>query len=473
MRHVHFIGIGGSGLSAIAQVLLERGYTVSGSDRQASPVLSRLQQAGARVMLNHRAENIFGADLVIRSSAVHEDNVEVLAARQAGFPVLKRSEFLGSLTENNRVIAIAGTHGKTTTTAMIAWILHELGLDPSYIIGGNSIDLAGNAHAGKGDEFVIEADEYDGMFLGLSPSIAVVTNIEHDHPDCYPTPDAFYLAFSEFSKRISPDGYLIACSDDVGAARLAYQRVEEGKHTLFYGIEEAGVDYRAESIRVNKLGGYDFTLRSGNGFELAKVALQVPGVHNVLNATAALAVVDVLNLSMEKSLDALQNFRGTGRRFEVRGEPAGVVLIDDYAHHPSEINSTLAAARARYGDRRIWVVWQPHTYSRTQMLYADFCSAFGEADCLIVTDIFAARETAPENGFSGENLVHGIRQDVSMAGKFVTFVPSLEEAIRLLDRKLEVGDVLLVLSAGDATQINDALLELKSGSFKKEIIDQC
>lgn len=458
MAHVHFIGLGGTGLSAIALVLLERGQKVSGSDRQASPVLSRLEQAGAKVMLTHQAENVRGADVVVRSSAVGDDNVEVLAARQAGIPVLKRSEYLGRFLENYRTIAIAGSHGKTTTTAMIAWMLHELGLDPSYVIGSMAMNLGSNAHAGKGEYFVIEADEYDSMFLGLSPWIAIVTNIEHDHPDCYPTPVDFYGAFVNFSNKIVPEGILAVNSDDPGAFKLAAEFSQTGRRSLLFGLDSQTADYRAAEISLNAFGGYDFKFYGCDGSELAHVALQAPGLHNVQNALAALCVADIMHLPLDQCARALSDFRGTGRRFEVRGELNGAVIIDDYAHHPSEIRATLSAARARYGDRRIWAVWQPHTYSRTRTLQAEFSSAFELADRVIVTGIYAAREAVPGDGFSAVNLAQGIRQEVKMAGKAVDLADGLDEAKKILLSQLKPGDVVLVLSAGDANRMSDELI---------------
>lgn len=458
MTHVHFIGIGGTGLSAIALVLLERGYKVSGSDRQAAPVLSRLQQAGASVMFTHQAGNILGADIVVRSSAVGDDNVEVQAARQAGISVYKRSEYLGQLLANQRTIAVAGSHGKTTTTAMIAWMMVELDMDPSYIIGSTSVDLGRNAHAGRGEYFVIEADEYDGMFLGLSPSIALVTNIEHDHPDCYPTPVDFYLAFQNFARKIVQDGILLACGDDIEALNLAEDYTKSGGNSLLYGLDHQALDFRAEDVHLNNSGGYDFKMVGHDGVELARVGLQVPGIHNVRNALATLSVAQLLELPLQKAANALNAFRGTSRRFEVRGETRGVVIIDDYAHHPSEIQATLSAARARFGRRRIWAIWQPHTFSRTRMLQAEFIRSFEYADRVIVTEVFAAREPQPEDGFSAKDLVQFIQQDQKMTGKFIDFAASLDDAKEMLSKELAEGDVVLVLSAGDANQISDALL---------------
>lgn len=459
MRRVHFIGIGGTGLSAIAVVLLERGLDVSGSDRHASSVLTRLQQAGARIMFTHHADNIQGADVVVRSSAVSDDNIEVQAAKTAGIPVLKRSEFLEQLLEDTKVIAVAGSHGKTTTTAMIAWMLNQLGLDPSYIIGSTSIDLASNAHAGSGEYFVIEADEYDGMFLGLAPTVAIVTNIEHDHPDCYPTQESYQQAFRRFVLKIVPKGVLLACQDDPGAAHLASEFVLLGGKSLVYGLDNSNLDFSAMDLTLNVSGSYNFTMGARDGEETAQVALQVPGIHNVRNALAALSVAEILELPLRQSAHALGAFRGTGRRFEVRGEPGGVVVIDDYAHHPSEIRTTLEAARARYGNRRIWAVWQPHTFSRTRMLRTEFCMSFESVDRVIVTEIYAAREETPPDGFSSLRLVQEMRQQPTKSEKTVDFAATLDDAMSLLQKNLRHGDVVIVLSAGDANRISDGLIE--------------
>ena len=458
MTQVHFVGLGGAGLSAIALVLLERGQSVSGSDRQSSPGLLRLEKAGARVYLGQRAENIRDAEVVVRSSAVPDDNIEVMAARQAGIPVLKRSDYLVQFLAGYRTIAVAGTHGKTTTTSMIAWVLREARLDPSYIIGSTSINLGANAHAGNSEFFVIEADEYDRMFLGLYPQIAVVTNIEHDHPDCFPTPEAFYQAFEAFSRQIRPDGVLIACGDDPGSSQLAARARSAGSRTLVYGLEGEGMDFLADNLQPNDRGGYSFSLRGSEDIDLAQVALCVPGLHNVRNALGTLAVAGELGIPWQQTADLLGEFSGTSRRFEVRGEPGGVTVIDDYAHHPTEIRATLAATRTRFGERRLWAVWQPHTFSRTRALFDAFCAAFGDADLVMITDIFAAREAAPGDGFSASDVAQAMALQADMAGKPVVCAGSLEHAVEQLQANLRLGDVVIVLSAGDANQISEDLL---------------
>ncbi|MBN2550572.1 MAG: UDP-N-acetylmuramate--L-alanine ligase [Anaerolineales bacterium] len=455
--HIHLIGIGGSGLSAIALVLLESGYAVSGSDRQASPLSRKLQQAGVTVYYGHQAENIAGADLVVRSSAVPDENVEVKAAREAGIPVLKRADFLGQLMAGKQAIAVAGTHGKTTTTAMIAWMLKVLELDPSYVIGGVSVDLGGNAHAGSGQYFVIEADEYDRMFLGLQPDLAVVTNIEHDHPDCYPTYQDFYLAFQEFVTRLKPGGALVACGDNPGSAQLLSWAVEQGFRAFSYGLQSTSYDYSTTRTVYGEQGDFSFSALHG-GKIMAEVPLQVPGNHNVSNALAALAVAHVLGLPMDRAAAALGQFRGTGRRFELRGEAAGILVFDDYAHHPTKIRATLSAARARFPQRRIWAVWQPHTYSRARTLFADFAAAFGDADQILVTEVYAAREAAPEDGFSAYPFIQAIQAHAT-APDCVHYAPTLVEARDYLLEHIRPGDVVFVLSAGDADQISAQVLQ--------------
>lgn len=460
MEHIHFIGIGGSGLSAIARLLLESGnYTVSGSDRAPSPLALSLVTAGARLFTGHHPRNIQGANLVVRSSAIPDDNPEVQAALQAGIPVLKRSDFLGRLMQNHTGIAIAGTHGKTTTTAMIAWMLVKLGQDPSYIIGGISKDLGTNAHAGQGSAFVIEADEYDRMFLGLLPDIIVVTNLEHDHPDLFPTLVDYRQAFVEFVQLLKPAGILLSCMDDAVSASLVPE-VPSGSHPFTYGINPQA-NYIARSITASRDGLYSFDAYfqavGGKPVYLAHIALGIPGEYNVQNALAALAVAHQLGLSLDLCARALEMFSGTGRRFDILGEPGGIAIIDDYAHHPTQIRSTLSAAQARYPGRRIWAVWQPHTYTRTEVLMAEYVEAFKDADQVIVTEVYAAREK--NNGFTAATVVKRMKHPAAR------FIPTLDEAAAYLMQNIRSGDVVLVLSAGDADQISARLLdELKQGA---------
>lgn len=462
LPHIHFIGIGGSGLSAIARLLLERGYTVTGSDRALSPFAQELAAAGVHVTLGHDPENVRGADVVVRSSAIPEDNVEVQAAQASGIPVLKRAQFLGQLMENHLSIAVAGTHGKTTTTAMIAWLLTCLEQDPSYIIGGTAKNLGGrNAHAGKGPAFVIEADEYDRMFMGLNPDCIVVTYLEHDHPDCFPTPQAYYQAFVEFihqlkSRHLQPQGMLLLAYDSPEARRLAADAPQD-VFVQTFGTGSAA-SYTAQNLVINARGGYDYDAfwHSGKNEKtlLAHIGLQVPGEHNVRNSLAALAVIHRFvqygdtSQTLARAAGALGEFTGTGRRFDLLGEIDGIAVIDDYAHHPTKIQATLAAARARYPGRPIWAVWQPHTFSRTRALQDHFASSFTNADHVIISEIYPAREKAQNfDNFSAAQVLDG------MSHPDARLIPSLEAISAYLLQQLRPGDVLLVLSAGDADQI--------------------
>jgi UDP-N-acetylmuramate--alanine ligase len=438
----------------MALVLLESGVSVSGSDRVLSPQAERVRQAGGKVYLGHHPENIHGAELVVRSSAVPDDHIEVVAARKANIQVLKRADFLPQLTLGKRVIAVAGTHGKTTTTAMIAWLLTVLGIDPTFMIGGVSQNLGTNAHAGKDDIFVVEADEYDRMFLGLSPSMAVITNIEFDHPDCYPTPLDFFEAFMQFGGRLVSGGLFLVCGDDPGAVQFGQEMLAQGYQALFYSVGNILHEYQAQGKHRNQKGGYDFTLlcRAPNRYNMpVQVSLQVPGEHNIRNALAALAVTDQLGLPVLQAARALGEFQGAARRFEIFAEVGGITLVDDYAHHPSEVRATLAAAEARFPGRPIWAVWQPHTYSRSRTLLPDFSGAFGHADHLIVLPIYAAREQQPMDGFSAHDIVKAIMHSD------VRYYASIEETCEYLMNNFEPGAVVLVLSAGDADELTKLL----------------
>jgi UDP-N-acetylmuramate--alanine ligase len=459
MTHIHFIGIGGSGLSAIARLLLESGYTVSGSDRALTPFAEEIRKAGAEVYIGHHPRNLAGVDWIVRSSAITEDNPEVRAARRAGIPVYKRADFLGRLMEDKMGIAIAGTHGKTTTTAMTAWVLSELGRDPSFIVGGVINNLGVNARAGNGKAFVIEADEYDNMFLGLKPHIAVVTSIEHDHPDCFPTLESMYRAFEKFVDLLPADGTLIVCAEDQGAAALIPHVRKSGRNVVSYGMQgdmtiNTPLWMQARNVKPNQRGGFDFVISSNLASKTStstRVSLQVPGEYNVRNALAVLSVTSVLGLSRKKAAQALGAFTGTGRRFQLRGEVNGISIFDDYAHHPTEIKATLAGARARYPKRRIWAVWQPHTYSRTQTFFLDFARAFKDADEVIVTEVYAARE--PKQDFTSAEIVS------AMPHRSARYIETLPEVTSYLLEHLKPGDVLLGLSAGDADQISTDVLK--------------
>jgi len=449
MTHYHFIGIGGTGMSPIAQILVEKGHTVSGSDMILSAMARELQKFGVRVNIGHDTQNVTGADIVIRSSAIQDDNVEVMAAHNIGIPVLKRSDFLDELTSGKSVIAIAGTHGKTTTTCLMAWTLANLGEDPSYIIGGVSKNLKSNGHAGKGKYFVIEADEYDGMFLGLHPDLLIVTNIEHDHPDYYPTPKVYLHAFEQLAGLIKPGGTLLVCKDNPQSESLL-NHLRAGVHGYSYGVNSRA-DFIATDIRHIENRGINFSAHQVNGYQMQDIQMQVPGNHNVLNALAVLSAANLLGFPAEKCRKAFESFNGAGRRFDILGTASGVTVIDDYAHHPTEIVATIAAARCRFPNQLLWTVWQPHTYSRTQTLLKDFVKAFKDSDHVIVTEIYRSREK--EQDYSSAKLIQQIQHvDAKFIGDF-------KSIITYLTQHLKSGDVLLVLSAGDADQISAQVYE--------------
>ncbi len=444
MTHVHLIGIGGTGISSIARVLLEKGYTVSGTDRLLSPLALELQKAGATVYEGHTASNIEGADLVVRSSAISDENIEVVTARSLGIPVQKRSDFLNTFLREYQVLAVAGSHGKTTTSTMLTWTLEQMGLQPGFILGGVSKNLGTNARAGAGEYFVIEADEYDYMFLGLEPALILLTNVEYDHPDCFPTREDYFGAFTKFVKKLKAGGILVTNGDQAVAASMVGV-VPGNTKVLTYGLTNS-VDIAARDLVVNPAGGMSFTIHAPfTSASLADVNLQVPGEHNVRNALGVMAVHLALGNDLGKAAAALSTYIGSGRRFEIVGEVDGITVIDDYAHHPSKIRATLAAARTRFPGRRVIAVWQPHTYSRTLALEEDFANSFSDADLVIVTGIYASREKAQD--YSIETLV----QRIKTAQAF--HIESLSGVAQFLAQILQPEDVLLVLSAGDADSV--------------------
>jgi UDP-N-acetylmuramate--alanine ligase len=453
---VHLIGIGGTGLGPIATVLLELGIQVSGSDRQSSAALQKLAAAGAHVTPQQSASNLLDLPLeerphvVLISSAVDALNPERQAARELGIPIVKRSEFLPVLLSGRKLIAVAGTHGKTTTTAMIVQILREAGIACGYIIG-SSVPIYGSAAAGSAPEFVLEADEYDHMFLGLRPQVAVITNVEWDHPDCYPTPASFRRAFMQFSDNVEREGVIIACADDTGATLVHDYAPTRGPRWLLYGTGPEA-DLRAVNIEAVEGEGVEADLQWWNA-PSGRLRLAVAGVHNVRNALAALAVAASCEVSVEAALESLRLYRGSARRFEWKGERSGVTVIDDYAHHPTEVAATLSAARQRYPQRRIWAVFQPHTYSRTRHMLYQMGESFDAADEVIVLDIYAAREQDDGSVTSAELVAaspHGA----------IRHIATIAEAAQYLAAHVRSGDVVITLGAGDGNQVGDRLLGL-------------
>ena len=445
--HLHLVGIGGAGLSAIARVLLGRGFVVSGSDRQQNELTAVLANEGATIYEGHQAAYMTGADALVISSAIPDDNPEVAAARAAGIPVLKRADFLGHLMADTTGIAVAGSHGKTTTTGMIAQILLTADLDPTIIVGGVLPLLESNGRYGQGDHFVIEADEYDHMFLGLRPTVAVVTSVEHDHPDMFATPEDYLAAFIDFVGLLPADGRLLACIDDTGVQDLLSQ---VSVSTTTYGMNDKA-DYRATDLRPNQLGGMDFVVSQGKE-TIGLIRLRVPGEHNVKNALAALLIALAEGVPFATIQRALAEFGGIGRRFQVTGEVGGVTVIDDYAHHPTAIRTTLAAARQRYPGRRLWAVWQPHTYSRTKLLLNEFAASFAEADRVIALDIYASRER-DTLGVDTAVVVQ------AMSHPQAKHIPCREDAATYLLDRIRPGDVILLFSAGDGNVVSQWVLD--------------
>ncbi len=451
IERVHIVGIGGAGMSAIARVLHGRGVAVQGSDRRASSLTAALQVEGIEVAIGHAPEHVWGADLVLASSAVPEDNVELREALARNIPVKRRPDFLGPLTAGYQVIAVAGAHGKTTVTAMISQVMLAAGLDPTYIVGGVITNLDTNAGAGEGPYFVIEADEYRQTFLALEPTIAVVTNVEFDHPDCYPALRHVRFAFGNFVDQVESDGLVIACGDDEIAHALAVSRHASGGQVMFYG-RDANEDYvwRACNVEPNDKGGIRFDALY-RGEAMGSVSLQVPGSFNAVNALAALTVASALEIDWPVAREALEQFQGTARRFEVLGEVAGVTVVDDYAHHPTQIRGILEAARDRYGDRRLIAVWEPHTFSRIRALKEAFLGAFGGADEVAIMPIYAARE--PDDGtLTSARLADQIDHPSVWAGG------TLDEVVERLAASVRSGDVVLMLGAGNETLAGEKLL---------------
>ena len=453
---VHLIGIGGAGMSAVAALLAARGLHVSGSDAHEGVVLPALRAAGVLVHVGHRADHVDGAGTVVVSSAIRPDNPELVRARELGVPVLHRSEALAALMSGRRSVAVAGAHGKTTTSAMIAVTLAQVGLDPSYAIGGTVVAGAGagvgGAHDGRGDVFVAEADESDGSFLAYRPSIAVVTNIEPDHLDHYGSREAFEAAFVAFAQRIEPGGWLVACSDDPGAADLAAAVRAAGTAVRTYGTgRDADVTVGPWLGSPGVTGG-SATVQEAGG-EPIRLDLAVPGAHNALDAAAAWTVARLLGVDGTAAAQGLSTFRGTRRRFEERGSAGGVRVVDDYAHHPTEVAALLRAARQVAGAGRVLVLFQPHLYSRTLTFAQEFADALGLADVVVVTDVYGARED-PDPAVSGALITDRVR-----GGAHVEYVADRHEAATTTGRLARPGDLVLTVGAGDVTELAPIVLD--------------
>ena len=478
IQRIHFVGIGGIGMSGIAEVLLNLGYKISGSDLKRSSVTDRLKGLGATIFEGHGPENVSGAEVVVTSSAIQAGNPEVEEARRLHVPVIQRAEMLAELMRLKYGIAIAGMHGKTTTTSMIAAVLAAGGLDPTVVVGGRVDAMGSNARLGRSQYLVAEADESDRSFLKLSPIIAVVTNIDREHMDCYRNLKDIKRAFLDFMDRVPFYGIIVACNDDPMLRRILPKLK---RRMVSYGTRK-GSDFRITSNKsLWSAGPPSATLREGSrpassdansaragtpvppqvsfevsfrGGDLGQFRLHVPGLHNVLNATAAIAVGVGLDIPVGQIREALENFRGVDRRFELRGKAAGVSVIDDYGHHPTEIRATLAAAK-QCGYRKIHVIFQPHRYTRTRDLMDEFATAFGDADSLQVLDIYPASEQ-PIEGITGEALARRISEKGNVSAQYAG---SFEDAVVAAVESADEGDMILTLGAGSVSQLAPMLIE--------------
>jgi UDP-N-acetylmuramate--alanine ligase len=452
-QQIHLVGIGGSGMSGIAEVLLTLGYKVSGSDLQASDTTRRLEELGGRICIGHQEANVGEAQVVVISSAVSRENPEVMAAKAKQIPVIPRAEMLAELMRLKFGVAIAGAHGKTTTTSMVANVLAQGGLDPTMVIGGKVNALGSHARLGRGELLVAEADESDGSFLRLSPTIIAVTNLDREHLDHYGSMERIYETFLEFINKVPFYGLAVLCADD-DRLRSLFPKIVKRYYT--YGLSEpngAPPDFRATDIS-SRQGGSEFRAFF-RGRNLGPFRLAVPGIHNVSNALAAIAIGIELDVPVDLIRKALAAFTGVERRFHLRGEVNGIMVVDDYGHHPTEIKATLAAAKQGWPDRRVVVLFQPHRYTRTRDLLEDFARAFQDADCLFLTEIYAASEP-PIPGVSGAKLADAIR----IAGHPRTsFVEQKDRLIETVLPELKTGDLVLTLGAGDIWKTGPALLE--------------
>ena len=441
-KRLHFIGIGGAGMSGLARIALSHGITVTGSDAKDSSVLSALQTLGAQVWPEHKESQVDGADFIIYSTAIAPTNVELIRASELQIPLLTRAQALATLMSQSRSVAVAGTHGKTTTSSMLTVALQSCGLDPSFAIGGTLTASGSNAHKGTGDLFVAEADESDGSFIEYHPFAAIVTNIEHDHVDYFLKPEDVTNAFNSFAATIGQDGILVYCADDAGSATLgSNSAIRSDIKRISYGTAE-GSDLFIDSVNLLAMGSTSRILWRGR--LVGTLSLQVPGLHNVLNAGAALAMGLALGAPGAELLAGLASFHGAGRRFELKGTVHGIRVIDDYGHHPTEITVTLTAAKRYAGDGRVLAIFQPHRYSRTQAFMSEFSKALDIADEVVLLEIYAASEK-PIPGVSAAQ--------IATAMKNGRFIPNFVEASDWAIESAKPGDVILTLGAGDVNSL--------------------
>jgi UDP-N-acetylmuramate--alanine ligase len=460
-RRVHLVGIGGIHMSAIARILLAWGHRVSGSDLKLSPLTDALRDLGASIHQGHDAANLGDAELVVYTAAAQTENPELAEARRRGLPVLQRAEMVARLMAGRRAIAVAGCHGKTSTTALIAFILQQCGRDPTFLVGGEMLDLATNAEAGRGQEIVVEADEFAGAFLHYHPQIAVVTNIEPDHLDYYGSFPRLVAAFRQFLSQVPPDGTIIACADDPTLSELI-SRPEEHPPiragVLRYGLT-GDVEFLAKNLLRKDVSGFSFLLQC-RGEPFGSFETSLAGIHQVRNALAAIAVASVLELPYEAVRDAVARFRGVRRRFQHVGDAAGVTVMDDYAHHPTEVRATIAAAVQRFPGRRLVCLFQPHTYTRTRYLLDGFRACFQGVDELFIAETYAAREE-PSAGMSARELAALLENPPARYA-------GLDEAPAAVLAVLRPGDVFFTIGAGNVDEVGPKVLDgLRQGQWTK------
>ncbi|MEE8337073.1 MAG: UDP-N-acetylmuramate--L-alanine ligase [Dehalococcoidia bacterium] len=448
-QRVHLVGAGGIMMSGIGQILLDRGHTVSGSDLVSSQWTERLRALGATIHEGHAAANVGDAELVVATAAVNDDNAEIAEAKARGIPVMVRAELVSVLLRDRRVLAIAGTHGKTTTTTLVALMAVRGELDPLVLVGGDSPQLGGNARDGEGEVAVVEADEYARAFLQYDPALALLTNVEADHLDYYGDEEHLIDAFRAFTQRVVEGGTLIVCADSPLASSLGDERRAAGARVERYAVDSEA-EWRAERLRVNEHGGFDFTATL-DGAELGAVSLSVPGRYNVANALGAIAIAMRAGVDFNRAAQAAAEFSGVARHFELIGEAAGVTVVDDYAHHPTEVRATISAARQRFAGRRLVACFQPHTYTRSAYLLDGFRDCFDGLDSLYMLRTYAARETEGE-GLDAAALAAEIHTPPA------THVESFEAALKAIAPALREGDVFFTIGAGDVTELGPLML---------------
>jgi UDP-N-acetylmuramate--alanine ligase len=451
---VHLVGVGGIHMSAIAQILRARSHTVSGSDLFLTPLTERLEALGVTVNSGHDAAHVGDAEMVVYTSAAQEDNPELAEARRRGLPVMKRAQMVARLMEGKRSIAVAGSHGKTTTSSLVAYMLWKAGRSPTFMVGGEMIDLDTNAMPGDGPDFVVEADEFDAAFLNYHPDIALVTNVEPDHLDIYGSYERLKEAFRQFLSQVKPNGHIVACRDDPALQAILQETVgDDAKlpvHVVSYGLKPSA-EWRAENISTKRVDGCTFVVECGKQV-YSTFETRLPGIHNVSNALGAIAVGSTLGLPLEAIRQSVAEFRGVRRRFQPIGEVAGVGVWDDYAHHPTEVRATLAAARDRFPGQRLVCLFQPHTYTRTLYLLDGFRTCFGNCDVLLIAETYAAREE-PSAGMNAQQLAQEIAEPPAR------YAGNLEQSATAVAKMLEPGDVFFTIGAGDVEKVGPMVVE--------------